>query len=249
LPGGFVVLQHLKNLGLGPALNAGIAEARHRGATEIILFDQDSTPDASFVLAMAAQLAKGQAAHGNRCCVGPTHLDDDTGTAVSGHWSHRPDAVLPATQLVSCLPTSGLIFSVGALEIPDCFSRDFFLDLADFEWCWRLGAKGWRFLRSREVFMLHRLGIKERRVLGMTLHVPEPYRHYFQVRDALKLAFLDYVPVYSKWRLIGILPLKAFVYPFLLDRGRERLQWMVRGAYDGFRGVAGIGSAASRLGS
>ncbi|MDP2007012.1 MAG: hypothetical protein Q8K45_15150 [Rubrivivax sp.] len=249
LPTGFVVLQHLTNSGLGPALNAGITEARRCGATEIILFDQDSTPDANFVLAMADQLAKAQVTQGRRCCVGPTHLDDDTGASVSQPLSRRSHVDFPASDLVSCLPTSGLIFSVDALELVDKFSDDFFLDLVDFEWCWRLGAKGWRFFRSREVTMLHRLGIAERRMFGVTFHVPAPYRHYFQVRDALKLFSRNYVPIYSKCRLIGILPLKALIYPFILDRGAERLQWMLRGAYDGFRGVAGIGSAASRLGN
>jgi hypothetical protein len=61
--------------------------------------------------------------------------------------------------------------------------------------------------------MFHRLGEAERRFMGLTFHVPAPYRHYFQVRDTLRLAFRPYVPRYAKLRLIGILPLKGHRLP------------------------------------
>jgi rhamnosyltransferase len=252
LPAGFSVIHNLKNVGLGLALNVGIAEARRLGATYIVLFDQDSSPSAAFVTRMMGQLEAAMAVLGRRCCVGPTHVDDHVMNAAGGAdlqaaATSTASPSGPAWQEVSCLPTSGMIFPADALAPADVFAEDFFLDLVDFEWCWRLRQSGWRFLRSPEVRMFHRLGEAERRFLGLTFHVPAPYRHYFQVRDTLRLAFRPYVPSYSKLRLIGILPLKAIVYPFILDHGLERLKWMLRGALDSLRGVRGIGAAAARL--
>jgi len=242
LPEGFVVLRHGHNLGLAPALNAGLREAQRAGAGVVLLFDQDSTPSADFATAMLRALDDAAARFGPRCCVGPTHVDD------GAPQRRRTAASAPsAPQRVSCLPTSGMTFRLGALGADDGFSDEFFLDLVDFEWCWRLGAQGWTFLRTPGVEMLHRLGVAERRFLGFTFHVPAPYRHYFQVRDTLRLARRRYVPAYSKLRLIGILPLKALVYPFILDRGWERLSWMARGLRDFARDVGGIGAAAARL--
>jgi rhamnosyltransferase len=248
LPAGITVLQHGKNLGLGPALNAGIAEARRQGATTVVLFDQDSTPTAAFVSRMAAELDAAIAVHGRRICLGPTHLDDQALHACDADAVDTTGGPLPPHwEAVSCLPTSGMMFPLDPLAPGDLFAEDFFLDLVDFEWCWRLSRAGWHFQRAKNVRMFHRLGEAQRRFLGFTFHVPAPYRHYFQVRDTLRLAFRSYVPRYAKWRLIGVLPLKALVYPFVLDHGFERLKWMLLGARDSMRGVIGMGSAATRL--
>ena len=95
--------------------------------------------------------------------------------------------------------------------------------------------------------MPHRLGLAQRRFLGLTYHVPAPYRHYFQFRDTLRLTVRPHVPLYSKIRLAGVLPFKALAYPFLLDRGGERARWMARGVADAFRRVGGIGAARETL--
>ena len=247
LPAGFHVLRHMCNLGLAPALNLGIQAARSMGADTVVLFDQDSTPDADFITSMIEQLALAQDSAGSLCCVGPTHLDDGAGSGGADEAAAHGANTIGALQEVTCLPTSGMAFHIDKLSDDDLFSPTFFLDLVDFEWCWRLRAQGWRFFRSTQVVMLHRLGEAERRMLGFTFHIPAPYRHYYQVRDSLRLAGLSYVPLYSKLRLIGILPLKAALYPLLLDRGAERLRWMWLGLRDGARGVQGIGAAASRL--
>lgn len=248
LPAGFTVLQHQTNLGLGPALNAGLAEARRQGARVVVLFDQDSTPSVVLANRMADELEAAIGVHGPRCCVGPTHVDDQ---ALPTNGRAALDSTLGSAaarwRAVSCLPTSGMIFQISALSPEEVFAEDLFLDLVDFDWCWRLSRSGWHFLRAADVRMFHRLGEAERRFLGFTFHVPAPYRHYFQVRDTLRLAFRSYVPRYSKWRLIGILPLKLLVYPLILDHGYERLKWMLLGARDSVCGVRGIGAAAERL--
>lgn len=246
LPSGFALLQGGKNVGLAHALNGGLREAQRLGAREVVLFDQDSTPSPELIRSLGSALRQATAAHGPRCCVGPTHLDDGVpvgqrglGPAVAG--------AAHALSAITCLPTSGMMFALEALAPDDTFSTALFLDLVDFEWCWRLRTRGWTFLRAADIRMYHRLGLAEQRFLGITYHVPAPYRHYFQVRDTLRLAARSYVPIYSKIRLVGVLPLKALIYPLLLDHGVERLRWMARGVLDCMRRVTGIGAAHKRL--
>jgi rhamnosyltransferase len=247
LPKGFCVIHNMQNLGLAPALNAGLREAQRLHARAVILFDQDSTPSRSFVTDMLAALEEARSLFGDRCCVGPTHLDDSTVADVQSAVDMAPRAGITSSNVVTCLPTSGITFDAGLLMPDEFFSDEFFLDLVDFEWCWRLRAGGWTFARTSQVRMRHRLGVEERRCFGVTFHVPAPYRHYYQVRDSLRLLFKTYVPTYSKLRLVGILPLKALVYPFILDRGLERLSWMIRGGLDYFRKVRGVGAASAQL--
>jgi rhamnosyltransferase len=233
------IIQDGENKGLGRALNIGIDAARRAGARTVILFDQDSSPDAAFVQRMLAALESAIRLHGERVGVGP-RLHDDAAEL-------PPTLADAALKPVTCLPTSGLLFRLDPLAADQRFSEDFFLDFVDFDWCWRLGAQGWRFWRATDIVMPHRLGLAQRRLLGLTYHVPAPYRHYFQFRDTLRLTMRSHVPLYSKLRLAALLPLKALAYPFILDRGFERARWMARGVADAMRRVGGIGAARETL--
>jgi rhamnosyltransferase len=243
LPDGFVLLQDGVNKGLGPALNIGVLEARHRGAEQVFLFDQDSTPSLELLRGLLEARTAVLRAGAELVCVGPRFVDD----SLVGELPTQPVNGV-TMQPMTCLPTSGMLLPV----VPFCesggFADDLFLDFVDFEWCWRVRSRGWQFYRAEQVPMFHRLGLAQMRLFGLRFHVPAPYRHYFQFRDTIRVTRRSYVPMYSRIRLLGVLPLKLVVYPFILDRGRERLVWMVRGIRDALRGVCGIGAAASRLG-
>ena len=235
---GLTVLQDGHNKGLGAALNAGLEEALRQGCEAVVLFDQDSSPHPEFIDA----LFEGLAAAGPRTIVGPLLVDDADADAPA-----PPSGGSPDLDDVTCLATSGMCFRLDGLQPSDRFTEDFFLDFVDFDWCWRLREQGWRICRLRSLPMPHRLGLAQRSFLGLTYHVPAPFRHYFQFRDALKLATRRYVPLYSRFRLSLILLPKLLVYPFLLDRGIERLRWMLLGIRDAVRSVSGIGAAAVQL--
>jgi rhamnosyltransferase len=241
VPARVQIVQDGENKGLGRALNLGLDAARRAGANTAILFDQDSTPDTGFLQHMLNAHAGLIRAQGARAAIGPLFLDDAVGL---------PPAAGPASgslKPLTCLPTSGLLFRLDAPGADQRFSEDLFLDFVDFDWCWRLRMHGWRFFRATDIGMPHRLGLAQRRLLGLTYHVPAPYRHYFQFRDTLRLVARSHVPLYSKLRLTALLPLKALAYPFMLDRGPERARWMARGVADALRRVGGIGAARELL--
>ena len=234
---GLVLLQDGVNKGLGKALNLGIRAAKEAGCAAVILFDQDSSPAAS----MIHELLRDAMSRGARTCVGPHLIDDALPHSTTGTMAGD------MAREVRCLATSGMLFPIDDLSEDDLFSEDLFLDFVDFDWCWRMRRKGWRIFRLESAHMPHRLGIAQRRLLGLTYHVPAPYRHYFQFRDTLRLLKRGYVPTYAKFRLGLLLPAKLLAYPCILDHGGDRLRWMVRGIHDAFRGVTGVGAAAKKL--
>lgn len=240
-----MILQDGQNKGLGRALNIGIEAARQAGVRAVILFDQDSSPSEGLLRDMLYALDAACGGDDARVCLGPFHLDDTVFTDAPSHIAR--DGVPPRLEPVTCLATSGMLFPIDVLGTNDLFTEDFFLDFVDFDWCWRLRRRHWKFYRAVDIAMHHRLGLAQRRFLGLTYHVPAPYRHYFQFRDTLRLTIRPYVPLYSKIRLAGVLPLKALAYPFLLDRRAERLRWMARGVADAFRRVRGVGAAGEIL--
>jgi rhamnosyltransferase len=228
------------NKGLGSALNIGIQEAQRQGCDAVVLFDQDSSPNEEFIKSLIDTLSDV----GPRTIIGPLLIDDQKQKEINLDNSSKHCSEF---EEVTCIATSGMCFRLDGVDSDDGFTEDFFLDFVDFEWCWRMRHKGWRILRLTYLPMLHRLGLAQRKFLGLTYHVPAPYRHYFQFRDALKLLNIHYVPIYSRIRLTVILLPKLFVYPWLLDRGIERLSWMIKGIVDAFLGKKGIGSAFQKL--
>ena len=237
---GLTLFQDGNNKGLGSALNVGILEAQRQGCDAVVLFDQDSSPSQDFIKSLLDALSTV----GSRSIIGPLLVDDQK----ASHLIHTNSSSCGSEfQEVTCIATSGLCFLLEGIDCADRFTEDFFLDFVDFDWCWRMRHKGWRILRLTSLPMLHRLGLAQRKFLGLTYHVPAPYRHYFQFRDALKLINIHYVPAYSRVRLTAILLPKLLVYPWLLDRGIERLSWMIKGIVDAFLGKKGIGSAFQKL--
>lgn len=235
---GLTLLQDGCNKGLGAALNAGLAEALRQGCEAVVLFDQDSSPCPDFIDSLFQALV----AAGPRAIIGPLLVDDAQARAPT-IGANLP----PELDDVTCIATSGMCFWLHDLKPTDRFTEDFFLDFVDFDWCWRLREQGWRICRLKSLPMPHRLGLAQRKFVGLTYHVPAPFRHYFQFRDTLKLAARRYVPLYSRIRLSVILLPKLLVYPFLLDRGPERLRWMLLGIRDAVRSVPGVGAAAAKL--
>lgn len=235
---GLTLLQDGRNKGLGGALNAGLSEAQRQGCNAVVLFDQDSSPPSCFI----ETLFQGLAEAGPRTLVGPLLVDD------THAYPQTPTiSTMPKLANVTCVATSGMCFRLDGLQPADHFTEDLFLDFVDFDWCWRMRKNGWRVYRLMSLPMPHRLGIAQRSFLGLTYHVPAPFRHYFQFRDTLCLVARSYVPLYSRIRLLAILVPKLVLYPFLLDHGVDRLVWMLQGIRDAFRGVTGIGAAAALL--
>lgn len=235
-----VFLQDGRNKGLGAALNLGIEEARRLGCQAAVLFDQDSGPSSEFVGSILAALRSS----GSRAIVAPVLVDDENPDDLRLRKTGKP-----MLSDASELETSGMCFMLDELSREDRFTEDFFLDLVDYDWCWKLLASGWKVRRVDSLCMAHRFGNRQDTFLGCPYHVYEPIRHYFQFRDTLKLVVHPHAPWRSRVRLVSNLPAMLLLHPLLLDRGPERLRWMPAGIRDAARGVSGIGAACHELGA
>lgn len=249
-PGGFpfilsdtkniTLLQDGNNKGLGVALNLGIDEAIKLKCDTVVFFDQDSSPTSNFITELLDALSLA----GAKSIVGPTLIDDKNYSKLD---IRSPISSSIKLSSVKSIPTSGMCFHLNKIYYNERFTDNFFLDFVDFDWCWRMLAKDWKIYRINSLYMPHRLGIEQRKILGFRFHVPAPFRHYFQFRDTLKLAVMQHVPIYSRIRLLSILIPKFCIYPFLLDRGFERVRWMTIGIIDAFKNTKGVGAASVKL--
>lgn len=236
------------NEGLASAQNAGIALARARRASCVLLMDQDSVPQPGMVRALWDTLQRLRQSGVRVACVGSRqrlpHLDGLTGFATLGWLGPKQAACRGADRAVECdtLIASGSLIPMDVLDAVGGMDESLFIDLVDTEWCFRARAKGYRVFGACGAVLEHRLGDSARRVwAGRWRSVPRhpASRYYYIFRNTVLVGRRDFVPL--KWLLYYLRWLATLFLVhgvFARDRAGE-LGMMVRGALDGVRGISG----------
>lgn len=235
------VLRMEHNLGIGGAQNRGIAWASACGASHVLLMDQDSVPDAG----MVAQLLGALQGCPSAGAAGPWHADPRQPIAHSPFvWldglRFRRLACTPGTvHVVDHLIASGCLIPLDVLDRVGGLRADWFIDFVDVEWSLRARAAGWTLLGVCSARMAHGLGGPPIVFMGRRFLAYPPWRHYFQVRNAVLLYRQPFVPLRwalaSSWRLL-------MKIGFNCVAGRSRWQHFkasVRGIWHGVSGRVG----------
>jgi len=221
-------IQNKKNLGLGAALNIGLAQQKyHRDV--IFLFDQDSNPTKKLLKEMIRILCSLELKN-KRVLLGPLHIEKK---------SDFQNIKIKKTNKVSVLPTSGMCFLRKNLRSYMVFSKKYFLDYCDFKFCMILRKKKWNIFKTEKTFLKHRLGLKTIYLLRNSVSIPAPFRHYFMARDMLYILFDKDFPAFIKISLFSKNLLRILV-PITRDHF-TRCMYAFQGAKDFFRNVSGPG--------
>ena len=237
---GIVTLRAAENIGLGAALNAVTEAAAAAGFSQILLFDQDSTPERELPeqLLAAFDRAKGTLPQ-PVAAIGP-RLVAPPGEAYLAPWYWQRSGGAERLIAVDFLPTSGTLVDLAAFRAIGPFRAGYFIDGIDVEWCFRAWAKGYACLLAEDVAMVHRWGheAEEGRRVPQILRQSD-LRTYYYIRNTVAGFRLRHMPMRWKAKLaprlaaqIGLL-LKARRF----DRAALRL--VRRAISDGWRGQLG----------
>ena len=140
------------NVGIGEALNIGVRAAKARGASWVLMLDDDSLVDAHLVERYGELLA--QAADADKVALlGCNFWDLNRGVLGLEPlvFRHR---LGPSPFVMS----SGSLLRVSAFDKVGPMRGDFFIDCIDFEYGLRMEAAGYLCLLTCEVLMDHTLG-------------------------------------------------------------------------------------------
>jgi len=238
LPENATLARQEKNLGLGGAYNLAAEWARGRGATYLLLLDQDSVPGPGMVLA----LIKAFTQPGPVAAAGPLWRDSRTGE--TGFFvrlarlplrQYRPagDEITPVDFLIS----SGSLVSLDALNDVGPFDGTLFIEHVDTEWALRARAKGYRLYGVALARLDHAFGeaALTASVFGLRhrffLYPPE--RNYFLLRNSIALWRRPYV----SWRWVRHdvrrTTLLMLLYLLCVPPRLQRLRFMFRAVRDG----------------
>lgn len=227
------------NLGIGAAQNVGIKLAIEENYDAVLLLDQDSNPPANIVseLVSGAMYLKDQGI--KIACIGPEIFNKNTNE------NYKP-LINKGTELNRDFVEKDVLISSGKLILTESareiglMDEALFIDLVDFEWCWRAKKYGYRIFNSKQVRMGHMVGSKNVKLLNLyTLLIPAPIRHYYQFRNNLLLLKRGYVPF--KWKIKSIIErcIELIVYPLFVSPRIKRMNYIFRGILDGILGKKG----------
>jgi rhamnosyltransferase len=241
-----VVLKQPGNVGLAAALNRGIAWARERGFSHVLLLDQDSIPAEGMVDTLIQAFISPVA--GRRiAAVGPRFHDA------------REDRHAPFVRigfpincrmydsgkdgLVACdfLISSGSLIPLAALLEIGPMDEGLFIDNVDLEWSFRAMAKGYSLIGVCAATMHHRLGHGRQQLpfgLGH-IKVHDPVRLYYIMRNRLLLYRLPHTPAVWIAQDVPRLAVKFLLFSLLISPRMRNIRFMLAGLRDGVLGRSG----------
>lgn len=222
-----------ENSGIGAAQNVGIKLAIEENYDGILLLDQDSNPPADLVGALAAGVEFLLDQGIKIACLGPDIFNKNTNE------TYKP-LINKGIQLHEDFVEKDVLIASGKLILADAvkeigmMDESLFIDLVDFEWCWRAKKYGYRVFSSKRARMGHMVGQKNVKLFKVyTLLIPSPVRHYYQFRNTLFLLKRGYVPNYWKVKASVERMIEFFLYPIFVTPRLQRFRYIVRGIVDG----------------
>lgn len=220
------------NLGIAKAQNVGSSWAFSSGYQAIVMVDQDSLITSTMIEALVKTYNELSASY-KVACLGPIAYDKDKGES-SQYNSVTLDANTQVAYKVETTLSSGMLIHKEALLQIGSMDEQLFIDLVDWEWCWRAKSKGYTVFVTPLVKMPHKLG-EDRKSLGFSfsLGVPAPIRHYYQFRNYFLLLNREYVPFSFKIKYAIINTFKLFYYSTMLRPRIRRFQYSLKGIKDG----------------
>lgn len=237
-----------ENRGIATAQNVGIQWARDRGAEFVLLMDQDSAPPSDLVVKLQFALADLEKAGEKVAAVGPRFVDSRWGE----NKTRSPFSRFKNGRMVGCYPpdgssyvavdfliASGSLISMKAFDAIGGMIEELFIDYVDIEWGVRARQMRWSLYGIWDIVMKHDLGDDCVVVLGHSIPVHSPLRHYYAIRNAAWLCCR--VGLRRKWKFcLAYNGFRRFIaYSLFMPQPFKHFRFMCLGLWHGLHGKAG----------
>jgi rhamnosyltransferase len=239
---GIEVIRNGQNLGIGAALNQGLARAMELAYAWAITFDQDSWVRPELVTTLL-NIYAAQRDPENIGVIGCNIQDENIFESPNKFSSNAPIFVE-----IESVITSGSLMPLRTFSAAGPFRSDLFIDFVDCEYCLRLRKLGYRVLMSTAPLMTHALGAATRVSFGIGI-VRIPFvrsnrpslRRYYMTRNAI-IVGKKYFATAPRWVLVSLIRVLIFAplkIPFEQTARLKRFRATLRGAFDALRSKTG----------
>ncbi len=232
------VINFGENKGIAYAQNVGMKLAFDKLAADFVIqMDQDSLPADDMVQKLLSAYDYLKAHKIKVGLIGSQDIDKDT-LIVSMPKINKGRIVLNQKHLVevSEVLSSGSLIPHATFHSVGGLDNKLFIDIVDFEYCWRIATHGFKIFKCTESVVYHKLGEGKIKVLGfLKVGLPKPFRHYYAIRNSIFLILYKKAPTYWKVSNFVKILFKLCIYPFVLPDGKQRLNYIVKGISHGIQ--------------
>lgn len=220
-----------ENLGLSAAFNLCLKNKRLSWKEEdyIIFFDQDSYIELGHISTLIEEYEKLEKSGYKVGCIGPVYYNCNR-NEIEIQKVKKP--ISDKTYQVKSIITSSMLCRYGDLKKINFWNEKVFLDMADWDLCWRFMQHKKICCVTTVVTLKHTLGIGDKKCGFFRIRIGAPIREYYQIRDSLYLLLQKYTPIKFKLRFIELLFIRSLLHLLFLDHKRERIYYITKGIKD-----------------
>ena len=247
------VIENKQNIGLAAAQNQGIKLALADGLDWVLLLDQDSILNKSFV----KNMLHAALIYDNKDHIGfltPRHESDDGSPSVptysKGLFLKPKRYHMNLTEIDDSLlfgMASGSFIPNKRFKEIGLMREDFWIDYIDYEFSFRVRKQGYKILGVGGARLNHRLGITQQfKVLGKTFsyQVHPAFRRYTIYRNRVKV-IKEYSIHFPDFLIFEILSIAKDLLKLVLleDQKFTKLRSIIIGIVDGFNSSSEFNSS------
>ena len=234
-----VYIAFCENLGISAAFNRVLRNTDYLWETDdyVIFFDQDSCIQEQHIARMICDYEKLGEDGYSVGCLGPVYYNTSNSTY---EIPKSKKAIGDGLYSVSSIITSSMLCRYGDLKSIDFWNEEMFLDMADWDICWRLEQAGMLCCLTQNVVLQHSVGSGEKRIGPVRLRVGQPVREYYQIRDGMYLFVKRYAPWKFRLRYLAMISLRSMLHILFLDHRKERLHYILKGFKDAIKKRKGV---------
>lgn len=223
-----------ENLGLSRAFNSVLEDVSLSWNDDdyVVFFDQDSSIEEGHIDSLIAEFEKLQALGHKIGCLGPVYFNTSSGCV------ERPKMKTPLNETsfaVSSIITSSMLCTYVGLRRIGFWNENVFLDMADWDICWRMRKSGQLCCLTEVATLHHSLGNGEKKIGPLRLRVGSPFREYYQIREALFLLTQSYTPLKFRIRFVAMIFVRSPLHILFLEHRKERIKYISMGVRDFFK--------------
>mgnify|MGYP002520812770 FL=1 len=228
-------IAYKENLGLSEAFNRYLKSLKEN--SYIIFFDQDSFCPENFIEQLKNDYSFCCRKLGKKGIIGPAYFEKNANQLMI---PKQKKEISEGIYQVKSIITSGMFTELEVLQKIGFWNEEIFLDMADWDLCWRVLKNNFFCCLTRNVVLAHRLGKGVRHVAGIKVKEGAPFRVYYQTRDCLYLLRRNYVPLKFRIRLIQNLTVRSLLHLIVLPDKIMRIHYYIKGIMDFKNKIHGV---------
>ncbi len=228
-------IAYKENLGLSEAFNRYLKSLKEN--SYIIFFDQDSFCPGNLIEQLKKDYSFCCKRLGKKGIIGPAYFEKNANQLMIPKQKKK---ISEGIYQVKSIITSGMFTELEVLQKIGFWNKEIFLDMADWDLCWRVLKNSFFCCLTRNVVLSHRLGKSVHKIGGLKIKEGSAFRVYYQTRDCLFLLRKNYVPLKFKFRFILMLTIRPIIYFIFLPDKKNRIHFFFKGIIDFKNKVHGV---------